>query len=197
MAMLVYKFYLLSLWNDQKKISRDSLFFLFIKLVQINLIFSDNELLKVELNTKTLTLTLYTYCLFCNVKKFKITAKFSEHTRKKHSFKWCPLSRQNLQCNSFLRSLYIWIMYKTVYNKHLSSECNVTAHIEPVQHNMKYWIWVLFLNNLCCLKLTTKWMSTFLLPICKPSYTNKHKIFVVLMRFFSLSVYQMQNVRRK
>jgi len=71
--------------------------------------------------------------------------KLSKKSRNKSYFNrfwWCPLWNPCLYCYRFLSSLKTWIRYQktmylsvTVYNKHLSSRCNLTAQIEQCRMN--------------------------------------------------------------
>ena len=91
--------------------------------VQMNLIFPDN---------------VHILCLSCNIKKPKTTAKLSKESRNKHRSccVFCEIRAYTVTV-SYRRSTWStrnclsWSV--TVYNKHLSSQCNLIAQIEPMQ----------------------------------------------------------------
>ena len=62
----------------------------------------------------------------------------SRFKRRSHHFQWCPLSRPCLySCRFFYVDLYQRI-YILVYYKQISSQCNLTTQIEPVQNKVIY-----------------------------------------------------------
>ena len=73
-------------------------------------------------------------------KSLKCLPEKSRNKRRSNRFQWCPLSHPHLYCYRFLPSnpvlhqLYI----KTVYNKNLSKQSNLTAQIEPVLDKLLY-----------------------------------------------------------
>lgn len=62
----------------------------------------------------------------------------SRFKRRSHHFQWCPLLRPCLySCGFFYVNLYQRI-YILVYYKQISSQCNLTTQIEPVQDKVIY-----------------------------------------------------------
>jgi hypothetical protein len=98
--------------------------------VQINYIFTEK---------------VHILCLSCNVKKFKTTAILSQKIRNKGTsdrFQWCSLQRSHftllppsIYINQVPEKLYFgqWVIIIK-----LSSKCNLTVQIEPVQDKYIY-----------------------------------------------------------